>query len=181
MLSSPAVLRLVDAMAILFSQAYQLARTRLASAASPVLRMMMQRDHALAEVELLQREIAILRGQRQDTLVYLSCRSDSGWIFPQAVGPANLSQNAANFHDTSTCEGHHKATRQAAIPYHRPWRPIRPRFPGNAQKSANSPYAKPRAGTVSQRKNGAGVSSVKTMVARDLAESVPTFHATAAG
>jgi len=47
-------------------QAYQLARARLASAASPVLRMMMRRDHAITEVELLRRENAILRGQREN-------------------------------------------------------------------------------------------------------------------
>ena len=66
MLSSSTVLRLVDSVAIVLSQAYQLARARLASAASPVLRMMMQRDHAHTETELLRREIAILRGQREN-------------------------------------------------------------------------------------------------------------------
>jgi hypothetical protein len=39
LLSSATVLSLVDSMAILLSQAYQLARARLASAASPILRL----------------------------------------------------------------------------------------------------------------------------------------------
>jgi putative transposase len=65
LLASANVLRLVDAMAIVLSQAYQLARIRLASAASPVLRMACQRDHALSRLELLRRELDILRAQRQ--------------------------------------------------------------------------------------------------------------------
>jgi transposase InsO family protein len=47
-----------------FSQAYQLARTRLASAGSPVLRLVVERDHAVTELELLRREIVILRASR---------------------------------------------------------------------------------------------------------------------
>jgi len=39
LLSSPTVLRLVDSMAILLNQAYQLARARLASASSLILRL----------------------------------------------------------------------------------------------------------------------------------------------
>jgi len=46
-LSSATVLRLVDSMAILQSQAYQLARARLASAASPIVRLLVQRDQAV--------------------------------------------------------------------------------------------------------------------------------------
>ena len=46
LLSSAAVLRLVDSMAIVLSQAYQLARARLASAASPIVRLLVQRDQA---------------------------------------------------------------------------------------------------------------------------------------
>src|SRR5579862_8823939 len=68
MLSLPAALRLVDGVAIVLSRAYQLARVRLASAASPVLRMMVQRDYAVSEVELLRRECSILRAQRQQML-----------------------------------------------------------------------------------------------------------------
>lgn len=63
--SSTAVLRLVDSVAIAMSQAYQLARVRLASAASPVLRLMVDRDQALSEVALLRRELDIFRTQRE--------------------------------------------------------------------------------------------------------------------
>ncbi|MGB2824475.1 MAG: helix-turn-helix domain-containing protein [Phycisphaerae bacterium] len=65
LLSSATVLRLVDSMAILLSQAYQLARARLASAASPIVRLLVQRDHAVSETDLLRREAGILRAQRQ--------------------------------------------------------------------------------------------------------------------
>ena len=64
-ISSLDVLRLIDAVAVVLSQAYQLARVRLASAASPVLRLICQRDHAHGARELLRRELAILRAQRQ--------------------------------------------------------------------------------------------------------------------
>ncbi len=63
--SSTTVFRLVDSVAIAMSQAYQLARVRLASASSPVLRLMVDRDQALSEVALLQREIDIFRTQRE--------------------------------------------------------------------------------------------------------------------
>ena len=56
LLSSVTVLGPVDSLAVAISTAYQLARVRLASAASPVLRLLVQRDHALGEVELLRRE-----------------------------------------------------------------------------------------------------------------------------
>ena len=55
------VLRLVDSIAVVLSQAYQSARTRLASTASPVLRMTLQRDHAFSQRELLRRELDIFR------------------------------------------------------------------------------------------------------------------------
>jgi putative transposase len=58
------LLPVLDSLAIVISQAYQLARVRLASAASPVLRLLVQRDQALSEGELLRREVAILRRQR---------------------------------------------------------------------------------------------------------------------
>lgn len=64
-LSSAAALRLVDAIAILISQAYQLARICLASAASPVMRLLLQRDHALSNMHLLCCELAIPRAQRE--------------------------------------------------------------------------------------------------------------------
>lgn len=65
LLSSATVLRLVDSMAILLSQAYQLARARLASAGSPILRLLVQRDQETTEVDLLRREAEILRAQRE--------------------------------------------------------------------------------------------------------------------
>ena len=65
LLSSVTVLSLVDSMAILLSQAYQLARARLASAASPTVRLLVQRDQAFTEVDLCCREVEILRTQRQ--------------------------------------------------------------------------------------------------------------------
>jgi hypothetical protein len=64
-LSPLTILSFIDTVAVVLSQAYQLARLRLASAASPVLRLLRQRDHALAKVQLLRRELAILRAQRQ--------------------------------------------------------------------------------------------------------------------
>jgi hypothetical protein len=59
LLSSATVLRLVDSMAILLSQAYQLARARLASAASPIVRLLVQRDQAFTEVDLLRRDVEV--------------------------------------------------------------------------------------------------------------------------
>src|SRR5262249_50230058 len=46
-LSSGFPLKLVDSIAVILSGAYQSARTRLASAASPVLRLLVQRDQAI--------------------------------------------------------------------------------------------------------------------------------------
>jgi len=65
LLSSATVLRLVDSMAILLSQAYQLARARLASAASPIVRLLVQRDQAFTEVDLLRRDVEVFRAQRE--------------------------------------------------------------------------------------------------------------------
>lgn len=45
--TSTTVLRIVDSIAIILSQALQLARAWVSSAASPVLRMMVERDHAV--------------------------------------------------------------------------------------------------------------------------------------
>jgi transposase len=58
-------LRIIDAMAIVLGQALQLDRIRVVSAASPVLRMIGERDHAFGELELLRRELDILRRQRK--------------------------------------------------------------------------------------------------------------------
>ncbi|MFG0248143.1 MAG: hypothetical protein ACF8OB_04590 [Phycisphaeraceae bacterium JB051] len=44
-LNNTAYLKKIDSMAIIIAQAYQLARSRLASASSPVMRAMMQRDN----------------------------------------------------------------------------------------------------------------------------------------
>ena len=60
-----ATLAAVDAMAIVLAQAMQTARMRLAAAASPLLRLMIQRDHAITESALLRRELDILRASRQ--------------------------------------------------------------------------------------------------------------------
>ncbi len=65
LLSATTVRRLVDSMAIVLSQAYQLARARLASAGSPIIRLLIQRDQEATEVDLLRRELEILRAQRE--------------------------------------------------------------------------------------------------------------------
>ena len=65
LLSSATVLSLVDSMAIVLSQAYQLARARLASAGSPILRLLVQRDQEAVEVDLLRREVEVFRTQRE--------------------------------------------------------------------------------------------------------------------
>ena len=65
-IASTTVLNLVDAMASTLGQAMQLARTRVASAASPILRLMIQRDHEVTESELLRRELEILRTGREN-------------------------------------------------------------------------------------------------------------------
>jgi len=65
LLSSVTVLSLVDSMAMLLSQAYQLARARLASAGSPVLRLLVQRDQEVTEGDLLGRDVEILWAQRE--------------------------------------------------------------------------------------------------------------------
>ena len=64
LLSSATVLSLVDSVAILLSQAYQLARARLASAGSPILRLLAQRDQEATEGDLLRRELGVFRAQR---------------------------------------------------------------------------------------------------------------------
>jgi len=65
LLSSVTVLRLVESAAILLSQTYQLARARLASADSPILRLLVRRDQDVTEADLLRREVEILRAQRE--------------------------------------------------------------------------------------------------------------------
>ena len=66
--TSTATLKIIDSVAIVIAQAYQLARCRLASTASPVLKLMMERDELQTQVAWLNRELEILRGQRADML-----------------------------------------------------------------------------------------------------------------
>ena len=65
MWSTTSVLRITDAMSTALAAGIQNARSRLASAASPILRLMIQRDHEVTESELLRRELDILRTSRQ--------------------------------------------------------------------------------------------------------------------
>ena len=51
-------------MAVVLAKAMQTARIRLSAAASPLLRLMIQRDHAVTESALLRRELDILRTSR---------------------------------------------------------------------------------------------------------------------
>lgn len=55
--TSIAAPRIVDSIAIILSQAMQLAQAQVSSAASPVLRMMVERDQAVTETDLLHREL----------------------------------------------------------------------------------------------------------------------------
>lgn len=64
--TSTSTLKIIDSVAIVIAQAYQLARCRLASNASSTLRLIMERDELLTETEWLKRELEILRGQRAD-------------------------------------------------------------------------------------------------------------------
>ncbi len=64
--NNTAYLKMIDSMVIIIAQAYQLARSRLASASSPVMRAMMQRDQLFSQIQWLKRELEILRQQRAD-------------------------------------------------------------------------------------------------------------------
>lgn len=64
--NNTAYLKMIDSMAIIIAQAYQLARSRLASASSPVMRAKMQRDQLFSQIQWLKRELEILRQQRAD-------------------------------------------------------------------------------------------------------------------
>ena len=70
LLSSATVLSLVDSIAILLAQAYQLARARLASAGSPIVRLLVQRDQEATEVDLLRQELGIFRAQAWNRIPY---------------------------------------------------------------------------------------------------------------
>ena len=63
-ISDPGALRWIDAMAIVLAQAYQLVRVRLADSGSSIWRALARRDHLRIEIELLRREMAVLRAQR---------------------------------------------------------------------------------------------------------------------
>ena len=63
MLPSTAIL--IGTISNVIAYAYGLARERLASSGSSIMRMMIQRAHAVANDALLERELAVLRGQRE--------------------------------------------------------------------------------------------------------------------
>jgi hypothetical protein len=97
LLSSAAVLSLVDSMAIVLAQAYQLARARLASAASPIMRLLVQRDQAGSEPDHLpvdrdrppaQRVLGILHPPTVviEGIMSPSCTTGSGRTRPWATG-----------------------------------------------------------------------------------------------
>ena len=65
LLFSAAMLSLADSLAIILSRVHQFARACLASAASPILRLLVQRDQVVTEVELFRRELDIVRAQRK--------------------------------------------------------------------------------------------------------------------
>ncbi len=66
LLNNTAALRIIDSVAIVLGQAMQLARARVASVGSSVLRMMAERDHAHGESDLLRRELEVFRAQREN-------------------------------------------------------------------------------------------------------------------
>jgi len=66
MFSTANVLRITVAMSTALAAGIQQARMRVASAASPIMRLMIQRDHEVAESELLRRELDILRAGREN-------------------------------------------------------------------------------------------------------------------
>ncbi len=65
LLSNSGIRLIIDGVAVVLGQAYQLARARLAGLGSPVLDRLLQRDHLNTEVELYRRELAIYRAQRE--------------------------------------------------------------------------------------------------------------------
>ena len=98
LLSSAAMLSLVDSMAIVLSQAYQLAQARPASAAPPIPRLVVQRGRAFTEVDLLRREMKVFRAQRgglpphrrpdyrpEQRLAILQFRRLRGWSIQKAA------------------------------------------------------------------------------------------------
>ena len=63
--SNSTVLHLIDAVAIAIAQGYMLARARLTSHPSPVIRLAAARDAASWDARLLERELAIFRQERE--------------------------------------------------------------------------------------------------------------------
>ena len=63
--SNSTVLQLIDAVAITIAQGYMLARARLTSHPSPVIRLAAARDAASWDPRLLERELAVFRQERE--------------------------------------------------------------------------------------------------------------------
>ena len=63
--SNSSVLQCIDAIAILIAQGYMLARARLVSHPSPLLRIAAVRDAWAWETALLERELAVFRQERE--------------------------------------------------------------------------------------------------------------------
>ena len=63
--SNSTVLQLIDSVAIAIAQGYMLARARLTSHPSPVIRLAAARDAASWDARLLERELAVFRQDRE--------------------------------------------------------------------------------------------------------------------
>ncbi len=63
--SHSTVLHLIDSIAIAIAQGYMLARARLTSHPSPVLRAQALADHLDRDARLLERELAVFRQERE--------------------------------------------------------------------------------------------------------------------
>jgi len=63
--SSCEVLRVIDSVAIVIAQGYMLARSRLASLPSPVLQAAIFCDDAIWNAQLVERELAVFREERE--------------------------------------------------------------------------------------------------------------------
>ena len=63
--SNSTVLHLIDSIAIAIAQGYMLARVRLISHPSPVVRLTAARDAASWDGQMLERELAVFRQQRE--------------------------------------------------------------------------------------------------------------------
>ena len=63
--SNSTVLHLIDAVAVAIAQGYMLARARLVSHPSPVVRLAAARNAAIWDAALLERELAVFRQERE--------------------------------------------------------------------------------------------------------------------